>query len=204
MDFLEFEVGTDIVGDMIETAEVGSNTGLKGEVFIEAIASTKSHCLFGVITTDSSGDVELANAVRLEETVKSSLSSEALLHLVVELVNTGIDGREVVLHFSVIRRDGILIGFDVGLIRGDVSLVRGDVGLVRGDQLVLSQIGRLKTGDLLVLNIVGTIGKISLFVDLVNVGLVLIDTSIKVFEVFLNLRNCKTITRSVSPPDVVS
>ena len=40
MDFLEFEVGTDIVGDMIETAEVGSNTGLKGEVFIEAIASS--------------------------------------------------------------------------------------------------------------------------------------------------------------------
>ena len=127
MDFLEFEVGTDIVGDMIETAEVGSNTGLKGEVFIEAIASTKSHCLFGVITTDSSGDVELANAVRLEETVKSSLSSEALLHLVVELVNTGIDGREVVLHFSVIRRDGILIGFDVGLVLFDIVLIHANV-----------------------------------------------------------------------------
>ena len=79
MDFLEFEVGTDIVGDMIETAEVGSNTGLKGEVFIEAIASTKSHCLFGVITTDSSGDVELANAVRLEETVKSLKTVESTL-----------------------------------------------------------------------------------------------------------------------------
>ena len=69
MDFLEFEVGTDVVGDVIKAAEVGSNTGLDGEVFIEAIAGTESHGLFRVVAADSSRDVELADVVRLEETV---------------------------------------------------------------------------------------------------------------------------------------
>ena len=173
MDFLEFEVGTDVIGDVIEAAEVGSDAGLDGEVFIEAIARTNCHGLFGVITADGSSDVELADVVGLEETVKSSLGSEALLHLVIELVNTGIDGCEVVLHFSVVGGNSSRIRRDVGRVRGNVLLVLGNVGRVLSNLSLKTGSSRgqlrVKSTDLAIGVRIGfALGRVDLSVDTGN------------------------------------
>lgn len=199
-DFLEFEVGTNIVGDVIETAKVGSNAGLDGEVVIEAIAGTKSHSLFGVVAADSSRNVELADVVRLEETIKSSLRSKALLHLVIETVNAGIDGLElsiarslVLFNESTVCSDIIGVRLNVGLVRGDVVSVRLNVGLVRRDvvcvsldgfgitldQIILSIVLMLDVSDLLILSIINTRQKVDLFLVGSNICLIRVNIALK-------------------------
>ena len=159
MDFLEFEVGTDVVGDVIETAEVGSNTSLNCEVFIKAIAGANSHSLFRVVTADGNRHVELADIIRLEETVKSSLRSKALLHLFIEAIDAGIDGLELTFRISLVLFNKSTVLSNIVSVRLDVALVRGDVGRVRGDvALVRGDVGRVRVDLVLKVGISGLQG----------------------------------------------
>ena len=187
MDFLEFEVGTDVIGNVIEAAEVGSNTSLNGEVFIEAIAGTESHGLFGVVATDSSRDVELADVVRLEETVKSSLRSKALLHLVIELVNTGIDGCEVVLHFLVVVSNSLLVKSDSSVMTVEAVAVIRDRGfsLVETIAMILNSI--LSVGNILLV----LINSKNILVDQILIGVnVVLEIVLRRFDLDLKISLC--------------
>ena len=67
----------------------------------------------------------------------------------------------------------------------------------------MSQIFRLKAGDLLVLNIVGAISKISRFLDLVNVGLVRGDVSLVLVDQSSVVLNGISITLDLSILSIV-